>query len=242
MILNLGGGRSRSPVVTQDANGYIILPTDGDGYPSHTDDWEWYGTNCELVDSVFTTVALEDTSFATWTPSTTTTTIWTKQFTPPALLSGYVYDLAFKFLFNPVYQTGTTVLSGVTKLISMGESYLYSYPASVANWNTGTTSNGSNGGTTLGYLFYKNASGNDAFTGSSYTGIYAAANAITNTIDVRAVANSTYFTTTMMSALDQTESTFTIDGRIYRLPKDNAEQQVKVYSLIDMYQNGLTNQ
>lgn len=237
-----GTGGGGSGEVTQDENGYIILsPNGGSG---GGDVWAWYGTNATLVDSYKGTVALEDTSFATWTPSTTESIIWTKQLTGTTLDADHQYAVAIRFVFEPVYQTGTTVISGGTKFICVGSSTTYKYPNTLANWNSGTygTSSSSNSEQSY-YIFYKNSGGTETVSSGLTYGIYATFNTFTMqtlTLTVRARASSTYFSTDMLAALDQTNSTFTVDFSVYSIPIANNAKQDIIDNCMDIYQNGIT--
>lgn len=230
-----------SPSVTQDQDGYIILPPNGSGGGSG-DHWAWYGTNATLLESATNTVALKDTDFATWTPSTTSTVIWTKTFQNYTLDSTHQIVAVDKFIFNPVYQSGTTVLSGGTKYVHASYAKRYSYPASYNQYQAGNKGLSAVKSNSYYQLFYKNASGVNTVLGSS-DGI-SVNNAIITTngdvsFNVYAKAGN-YFTAGMLSALDTTNSTFTLQSAVYSMPIANDENQALVDMCIDMFQNGLS--
>lgn len=234
-----GGGGS----VTQDENGYIVLPSTGGGGPS--DDWKWYGTNATHLSHFLGTVALKDTDFATWTPSTTSTVIWSKTITESMPPSGYHNVVSVKFIFNPVYQTGTTVVSGGTKFLYCGCTQSYRVIGNIiSNWENGVT--GASGTTTLvsNYLFYKDANGVDKIYNGNGYGVYSTSLTsgyqANNSVSVKAQANDTYFTTSMLSALDQEQSTFTISIDTYIMPDAYESRTITQDILLDMYQHGLT--
>ena len=235
-ILTLNGD-----VLTSGGN---VLTVEGGGGAG--DYWAWYGTNAVLLETSTQTVALADTDFATWTPSTTGSTIWTKTFSSQTLGNDYRLIAVARFEFKPVYNTGTTVLSGGTYQCSAACSTYASNPSSVAGWGTGSKNQTSTYLSSWYAYFYNNASGVDGFLTTNsydYRGVYVSGIIPYNypaSIKVSARADSTYFSTAMMEALDQNQSKFTLEASLYKAPVNRIWQQAIIDQCIDMYQNGIS--
>jgi hypothetical protein len=230
--------------VTQDENGYIILPPDGGG---SSDTWAWYGTDAELIDTTTQTVALKDTSFATWTPSTTSTMIYTLPTNSISTnFSDYDYVCVGEFVFDPVYESGTT-LQTITKQIETRWEVRSIVPSNVASWDSETYNTQDNScNFTYPRIFYINSSGtSQIYNGSSYglyvgwgNGTSSGMNSFQKTPSVYARCYSNFFTTTVAAAVDQTNSKFKISFSVYRIPASKSVARSVTAITMDMYQNG----
>lgn len=209
--------------------------------------WAWYGADAEAIYNNLQTVKLADTDYATWTPSTTQTTVWTLTPGPfSADFTTYGYALVTRFLFEPVYQAGTTMVNCITRQMKVDRTVRYIYPNSIAAWNAGTKTGLTYvSPNTFNQLFYYNSNGTLTHSSGS-SGLTSSASgsgslsSITWTVNVRAQCNSTYFSTAMASAIDQDASTFTIKTTVYRYPANRSIENGIFDELIDIYQNGIS--
>lgn len=238
---NSGGGGGGS--VTQDENGYIILPPTGGGGGGGT--FAWYGTNAELLSTSTTTVALKDTDFASWTPSTTETTIYTID-TPQITMdtSQYTYVCVGEFSFDPVYQTGTTLVAAPTRYIALLQYERFMMPSNVTNWNNGIRNSATSNNRYLYYYFYKTTAAADAVT-QNYYGVYCRTNSFYSGSNywrfaVQAKCHDTYCSTSMAAALDQTNSKFTLRYDVYRIPLATSIANGMGDALMNIYQDGIS--
>ena len=233
--------------VTQDENGYIILPPDGGG---SSDTWAWYGTNAELIATDKQTIALEDTDYATWTPTTTNTTLMTPQYVVPNLdKTNYVYSCVYEFLFEPVYQTGTTLAAATLRYCSVSQYHIVLMPNSVSNWGDGDKTTVNYYSLNKNYMKYITTSSQTAITSSAPYGVYSTTpshsattslTTLTFKFPIYARCYVSYFSTDMAAAIDQNKSTFTYRYSIYRTPHNRSMGDGMTDALINIYQNGIS--
>ena len=241
-----GGGGS----ITQDQDGYLVLSPNGGGGGGGGDTWAWYGINAELLKSESDTIALEDTDYATWTPSTSSSVIYTLPSSGNITtdFSTYDYTATLEFVFNPVYETGTTLQNAVLRNVYAGKQDRGSTPSSYSQLENGSgfTNQTSD---TCGYnmCIYVNSSGTP-YIGQSNAAVYcntfSAANSGTSYFYIQpkvyAVCSSSYFSTTMAAAIDQENSTFSYRYCIYRIPKNRGILRGVVDVAVNNYHNGIS--
>ena len=205
----------------------------------------WYGTNAELLSTNTTTVALANTDFSTWTPSTTETTIYTID-TPQITMdtTQYTYVCVGEYTFDPVYQTGTTLLAAPTRYIAVLQYERFMMPSNVTNWNNDTRNSATNNNRYLYYYFCKTTAGADAVL-QNYYGVYCRTISFYSgtkywRVPIYARCHDTYCSTSMAAALDQTNSKFTLRYNVYRVPLATSIANGMGDALMDIYQNGIT--
>jgi hypothetical protein len=214
-------------------------------------EWSWLGYKPEFMGTVYTEeVALADTLYATWTPSTTAKTIRATATvgTFSANMVNYDYILKWKIRCIPVYTEGTTEKAAPYKECAVIYQSIFRRPNSVANINNKNfNSNACITVYTTPLNVYYNTSGALTYTYSISYGLYGAGTAATissttsNTPTVtikkptlNARCSSTYFSTTMASAIDKENTKFTMEGELYRVPA-GATTRSMYNDLINLY-------
>lgn len=221
----------------------IIIPQTGGGdaqFYAMNGSMDWLGVEAELVDGSVYTVSstLANTDFATWTPSTTAKTIVTSATakTFSADLSNYEYYLVWECKCNMDYTNASPTLKAhflfsrcyLVQQITKRPSTFANIQANNFDGNACTSLYTSNFlryyGTTTGSVTYS--------WGTSY-GIYFGAAAATfssstsntptvtiKTPTVSARCSTTYFSTSNAAKVNQTKSTWSISGKLYRVKKE----------------------
>ena len=218
--------------------------------------WNWMGKGAEKIATYAkTTIALEDTSFNGWTPSTTAKAIKSaaNAGTFTSDFSQYEYLIRWRFRFDAAFQSGATLKNTVYREAAEIWQVLTRRAGSVANINEGATP--TNSCVTLYTaplnVYYGGTTNTLTFTHSVSYGIYPSATAAAfasttkdaTTVTVKTPAinarcNATYFATTRASELDQTNSTFSYCGEVYRIKRKSVMQEM-TNSLYDIYNNGV---
>ena len=231
----------------------VTLPQTGGGTVTFYEGWDWIGQNSEKLSFSYSsgTIALANTSFASWTPSTTAKAITSSATagTFTSDFSQYEYMLKWQFKFKAAYKTGAT-LKNQTHLQTV-ELYqtLCKRPNSVVNINAQNF----NANTCMTYatvpliIYYGSTTGSLTYSYTGSYGIYPSATAATfasSTADsttvtiktpaINARCSTTYMTTTRAGELDQTNSTYTVTGELYRYKKNGALEEM-YRSMIELH-------
>lgn len=243
-----GGGS-----VTQDQDGFIVLPPDGGGGGGGT--WTWMGKNPLKVSTLLSEkVYLKDTGFATWTPSTTASVIVdSKQCTPTSVsLGGYDFILWSKVHSHLEYTASATLSARTTDHYYNSTYNLYSYGSNYNSMYTDVpntvlaSTNVAKHGT-----FYIDTQGNDGYQSMLY-GVYVSASSspslsslnngvatITpNTQTISARCSNTYFTTDNASAVNQNLSYYEMIVELWRVDKNTSTAGAVSNSLRNMWLDG----
>lgn len=242
-----GGGGGGS--ITQDQDGYLVLSPNGGG-GGGGDTWAWYGTNAELLKSESDTIALEDTDYATWTPSTSSSVIYTLPSSGNITtdFSTYDYTATLEFVFNPVYETGTTLQNAALKYVYAGKMDRTFAPNTYLQWEDGSGFTAQISDTCAYYrVTYVNSSGTNTVAQSN-TSVYCNNLNVVNSGNsyfyvqpqVYAICSNSYFSTTMAAAIDQENSTFSYRYCIYRIPKNRGILRGVVDVAVNNYHNGIS--
>ena len=237
---------------TLDPHGGTVLTITGE--PAYG--YNWMGEQAEWVQMFGKySVTLSATTYPSWTPSTTAKTIYSTSnlATFSADFANYEYLIRWQCDFTAAYPTGTTVVNGIYREVSELWQALYRRPrylsdvtSSNANYDVCTTLY------TAGVCAYYNS--NSALT-VGYTasyGIYPAATAATfssatsntptvtvKTPAITARCSSTYMTTSMASAMDQTNSIVRVRADLFR-SKIGAPMRSMYDGAVALYNNPLT--
>lgn len=249
IVVSVSGGGGGG--VTQDANGYIVLPSTGGGGGST---WSWMGENPTLVKDYGTTkVWLKDTGYATWTPTTTSTKIedyaYLETYTG-ADFANYDYIVWFKFHSHFEYGSGATGTAQAEDcyytVIYHTSGYWSNYSKMVSGDINDAATNAL--GSSLG-LFYLNASGNSAFVAGSsgvfpYTTYMPTVNSTQGTIaprvpQINAQCSTAYFSTANASVVDQDTSYYEHHTTLYRVDRLTSDGGQSRLSIRDMWLNGI---
>ena len=240
--------------VTQDANGFIVLPETGGG-GGGGDSWSWMGNNATKVKTVHSDkVYLEDTAYATWTPSTTAATLVSSSTLTAETVDCSDYDYYFvgRFHTHFEYGSGATQAALVSDFYSVSMRSVCGYASNLSNITNGTANRSDN--LSINYicgLFYKNSSGTESFGASSY-GVYtntwnvhnsssssgSSATVTLQTPDISAGCSNTYFSTANAAAVDQAESYYELAIEIYKVDRNTSALSGKYQVLRDMWLNG----
>lgn len=244
---NQGGGG----YVTQDANGYIILPSTGGGGGST---WSWMGENPTLAKDYGTTkVWLKDTGYATWTPSTTSTKIADSvnlEACTGMNYDDYDYIIVGKVHSHFEYGSGATGTAQPSDYYVVYYNYIYGINSNKENMDNGTINNATsrsiNG---QSGLFYLNTAGVQSFGNYSYgVTVYTAPSLTVNysfgtvtpkSPQMNAVCNASYFSTDNAVAVNQNTSYYEYRVLIYRVNHWTSDGG-NIWGLMrDMWLNGI---
>lgn len=219
--------------------------------------WNFKGDDPELVKVAYakTTTALEDTGFATWTPSSTASAIvaTSNATTFSADMVNYDYLIRWKFVFQGVYPSGTTMKAVTIREVDDIWQAVIRRPNSLANITAKNFAGNACMTLFTGALMeYYNNSGSHTYTFSTSYGIYASATAATfssatsntptvtvKTPAINARCSTTYFSTTRAGQIDQTNSTVSLYGEVYRT-KSGAVMRSIINDVIDLFDDGIT--
>lgn len=219
--------------------------------------YNWIGEDAELVSEVYPVqeFALKDTSFNGWTPSTTAKAIkaTANVSTFVADLENYEYMLKWRCEADVVYNSGTTTKAMTNRVSDIICQVILRRPNSLAN--IGAENYAGNACVTYRnspLMDYYNASSTHTYAWSASYGIYPAATAATfssstsasPTVTIKtpvwnARCSTTYFSTTVANAVDQTNSKFRMQCELYRMKKESPERKI-LDDLIDLFNNPMT--
>lgn len=238
-------------------SGKKIYLADGTPVTGTADLYNWIGANAEYVSEVYAPqeFALEDTSFNGWTPSTTAKAIkaTVNASTFAADMANYEYMIKWLCEADVVYNSGTTTKAMFNRMAMVICQVILRRPNSLAN----ITAENYAGNACVTYrssplMDYYNASGSHTYTWSASYGVYPSATAATfssatsstPTVTVKTPAwnarcSTTYFSTTVAKAVDQTNSKFRMKGDLYRMKIGSPEREM-LDDLIDLFNNPLT--
>lgn len=240
----IGGG-----YVTQDENGFIVLPSTGGGGSSDT--WSWMGKNPTLVkDYGITKVWLKDTAYATWTPTTTQT-----QISASTNLESYTWDrdnydyvVPFRFHTHFEYGSGATGTAQLSDCFEFSSPDVAGYATDLTSITNGTDSGQSAIGSGLSFgMFYKNTIGVDAYM-ANFAGIYVTSSpnpSVTSTTitpkspTIYVSCSNNFFSTDNASAVNQNTSYYEYKIEIWRVDKKTSNGSNAKEAIRDMWLNGL---
>lgn len=240
----------------------ILLPKTGGGQALFVDAedysaYDWHGEEAEFVSEIYAPheFALEDTSFNGWTPSTTAKAIKATATagTFSADFSQYEYMLKWLCEADLVYAEDTTAKARTERMSAVICQILLRRPNSLANIQADNfAGNACVTARTSALMEYYNASGSHTYTWAASYGIYAGATAATfssatatsTTVTVKTPAwnarcSTTYFSTTVAKAVDQTNSKFRMKCDLYRFKVGSPERSI-TNELVDLFNNPLT--
>lgn len=208
----------------------------------------WYGSNAERVNYYTATVALEDTDYAYWSPSTSQYTLWYYDTPNMVFDTDYDYFCITRFVFNPVYVSGTTLSAAPLKFVSVIRKGRVYAPVTISDWDGGTLAGYYDASTDVCYrLFYRSTGGVDLAAVNQPYGVYHttqggsfASDSNHWTATVYARCNASYFSTSMANAIDQANSTFTIKIEVYRVPRATSIDGGIVSEAMNVYTNGIS--
>lgn len=239
----------------------VLLPKTGGGMARFVDaedfsSYDWHGEGAELVSEVYAPheFALEDTSFNGWTPSTTAkaikATVTAGTFT--ADFSKYEYMLKWLCEADLVYEDGTATKARTERVAMVIVQILLRRPNSLANIEADNfAGNACVTARSSALMEYYNASSSHTYTWSASYGLYPSATAatfssstsLTPTVTVKTPAwnarcSTTYFSTTVANAVDQSESKFRMKCDLYRFEIGSPERAI-TNELVDLFNNPL---
>ena len=224
-----GGGS-----VTQDQDGYIVLPATGGG--GGGGQYDWLGANTEYIGSVSKTFNLSsDTSYDSWTATTSQTTILAapsvSDYEITIDCNNYDYTIMQIAKCVPAYSQGATMVNtpeAYVRVEYIGVGFFGDNYAEVSTGNfTSVTSNNyfqkiclfyygsirmSMGTTSYGPMYVSNPSISVAATNG-----VGSVNVKRSAIYAR--CSTTYFATDRASEIDSQNTNMTIEWRAYRTPK-----------------------
>lgn len=230
--VQITGTATQGGSVTQDQDGFIVLPPDGGG-GGGGDSWTWMGKNPSLYKTLLNQkIYLKDSPWASWTPSTTSA-----QLESSTALTSETLDLSngsFVQINKMHAHFDYTSASTGTKLIN--DYYYISGYDHEAHYNnlTSLTTGVRNAvqptpiNANYGFL-YINSSGGEGFSKNTY-GIYVSSWSNTNlsstgavstftptTPDIYARCSTTYFTTENALAVNQNTSYYEMRAEIWKV-------------------------
>ena len=245
-------GTATGGSVTQDANGYIVLPSTGGGGGGGS--WSWMGKNPTLVKAYAKEkVYFKDTAFPNWTWSTTASDIvaavdYGETFT--ADFTQYDCLLTYKLYVHTDYGNWTPV-AAVMDFAYVCAIDLYGYYTSLSAKRSGVYDGVTSMSLNKYVCQYKNSSGKDAFGTFSY-GLYSTSvptysssgdiNEKTLTISklkLQARGSNSYFTQNAFNNVDMDASYYEVVTEVWRMD-DPTSNMASVYELsLDVLDNGL---
>lgn len=235
--------------VTQDQDGFIVLPPDGSGGGSNS--WSWMGKNPTKVASCLNEkVYLKDTDFATWTPSTTATELIPQATLTAQSVDFNSYDYVLLYKFHTHFDYVTEGNNRITDFYTECGYVAFAYASSLSEITTDT----------IGYtvttfsitmsrgLFYINSSGNNGYTTSYALGFYPTdypipstsnAGSITpKTSAINARCSNTYFSTASAEAVNQNTSYYEQTVDLWRVDRGTTPRGALYADIRDMWLNG----
>ena len=252
-VKHTGKGTMISKVVTQDTHGGDIVTYAGDWLS----EFNWIGLDAELLEEyTFGRTSLDKTSFNGWTPSTTAKTIQaTKNLsTHAANLNNYEYWLLWYLDTHTNYAAGTTIKGGVIhQTIGLLQSICLR-PSNLANVQSETDNNVVcnslfSASSIMDYYDTSNArkfgyTGSYGIYGEVTAATFSSTSSKTPTITIkapiyRARCSTTYFTTTMANAVDQTTSTIDCHGWFFRTKANSGVYYNQYHNLVKVFNNGV---
>lgn len=247
------GTATQGGSVTQDQDGFIVLPPTGGGSSVN---WSWMGKNPTKVKTLLNEkVYLKDTDYATWTPSGTTSTLVASQTLNNETINLGLYDaiIVYRFHSHFEYGSGGTAKGKMLELV-YGNSNIYcGRPSNTASWTSGIYSS-STSVTPIGGVacIYTDNQGNEVFSNSSYYGVYVSggfnssysvANSVMTitpvTPIVNARCNSTYFSETNASVVDQSTSYYEQSAELWRVDKWTSPIGTQVKEVLEIMEEAL---
>ena len=247
-VKTLGTGSGGS--VTQDQDGFIVLPPTGGGSSGN---WSWMGENPTKVETAVNVKEyLKDTAYATWTPTTTATalvnatTLESKSYN-----KDYDYIITLKYHSHFEYTASATGSLQAEDWYYSGNTCLYGYYGGLESITTNTPTIFTKATNQSYGLFYKGSSGYDSYGNVNY-GVYvsswggASNYTITNgTLNfqigvpsIYARCSNSYFSTTNAEAVDQTTSYYEYKIEVWRVDKGTSFNGALVENVRDMWLNG----
>lgn len=229
------------------------IGSDGDLYLQTSGNSTWLERDGEFISTVFSqSFSLASTDYNTWTPSITAKSIKAavNGSTFDADMANYEYLLRWRTYFKAVYPSGTTLKAAPKDQSCEVLQAIYRFSSTITNVHSSIRdTNYCSTIATSGLLDYYNSSSNEtALYGTSY-GFYPSATAATfssttsNTPTVTtktpafyARCHNTYFSTSIGSVIDKTNSKFIIIGDAFRLPIGSLRQLMYV-DLADLHNN-----
>lgn len=217
----------------------IIVPQSGGGNAEFYDmsgDMAWLGKNAECINSDFYSFSdtLDNTNFAGWTPSTTARTLKATQNvgTFTADLAGYDYYIVWDCRCDPAY-TGTPTLKAHTLFASCYiVQEICKRPSSWANIEADNFNGNACASLYAGNFlrYYGTTTGSVTYSWSASYGFYFSATAATfssstsnsPTVTVKTPVfysrcSTTYFSTANAALVDQENSTWSMQCKLYRV-------------------------
>ena len=238
-----GGGS-----VTQDANGFIVLPKNGGG--GGGGNWTWMGNNATLVQTPYSAKTyLVNTPFNTWTPTTSQTYL-------SDLSSGFTYSCTandgkdyvaiLRWHTHFVYEPNTEEKAIITDAYGSFGAVQYSYCSNLAT----ITSNDFNAHIPVTIsmstgVFYKTTSGSDSFTTNNY-GVYLVAPSCSggstsftlSDASLYARCSNSYFSTASASLVDKSASYIEVEIKLYSVDGASSLFGGVREEIRNMYKNG----
>lgn len=240
--VQITGTATQGGSVTQDQDGFIVLPPDGSG--GGGGQYAWLGEDAEKVGTVFSkTINLkDDTDYDSWTASTTEATILQastdSDYTLTADLINYDYFFITKGYVEPVYLSGTPMTYTTKRVCQYSVRYVYGYPNAnnYSNVSTGipnTQTSVSNATEAHTQLYYNNAGNITSRSASQCGPIYMKANPTVqmgswsnNTVPITyklpafyAKCDTSRFTTERKTQVDSANTNYYVTLELYRVPR-----------------------
>lgn len=242
--------------VSQDANGYIVLPPTSSG-GGGGDSWSWMGKNpTKVLTFPAEHAKFSDTDFANWTWTTSQTNLRAAQNYDAVTgcdKSLYDYVQVLQFYAHYEYESGWTVVSALTDWAFSGSYFVSSsYANNVASVENETVNYYKMATSTSDYRsYYINANGTKA-TSASASGLYissmnspsASGTFPTYSITFKkpilyAVGSSTSFSQTAFSHLDMDNSYYDLKSELWRVDAGTTPASVCTFNVVHMLNNGL---
>lgn len=232
----------------------ILLPQTGGGSAEfYADKGSWEGKNLEFVQDLGTVNwTLDDTSYSSWTPSEASATLIKERtdFTTfVADMANYDYVIKWFSKIVPAYVDGAELKAYEISQYTIATTFVFRYWSTRAAIYAGTkNANGS-----LSSLYYLlthcyNANGADTISNNNESGIYSHATAITlsnstsvtPTITVRtpriyARASRGILSLTNAGKIDTTNTTITMEAKLYRMPSGDNMRVQETTEIINWY-------
>ena len=245
------GTATQGGSVTQDQDGFIVLPPTGGGGSSN---WSWMGKNPTKVETLANVKEyLEDTDYATWTPTTTENTIVdATSFERKYYDTDYDYIIMLKYHSHFEYTASATGIAQPEDWYYSGSAYFYDYSTNIAGLTANTPQGASSvSQTSKSGLFYKSSQGIDSYSVANYSvyvsgwsPIYSCSlsqnqySIVFNGPKISARCSNTYFSTDNALAVDQTTSYYEYKIEVWRVDRGTTLGGAQVVNMRDMWLNG----
>lgn len=234
------GTATQGGSVTQDQDGFIVLPPDGSG-GGGGGLYDYFGAGTEYVGKVFSETynLADDTSFDSWTASTTATVIKSQSTTYDVEVNienrNYDYFVVLKSLTKFAYKNGTENKNIMTTLAEIRCNCVTFEPYTYSTWHSGTHSTpnvSASYSKMIGY-FYSTNNALD-YVQSAY-GVYktgAPSGSLSATLyrlktpAIYARCNSSFFDISQKENVDSENTTITYEVEVYRTPKSYVQEMV----------------